>query len=333
MDEYLIQGQTLTDIADAIREKTETEEQMSPQDMPQKIRSINFVLQIMSPDVLGGGKAKTKDTETIQVAVDPETGFLYVPDQSFVLEQATEVKLGGVKAKQRIDESIEVAIDPSTGKLYVPQQGGGGSYILPVATSSVLGGVKVKNKTDETVQVAADEQGFLYIKDYALKNEIPEKLPNPQPITFTGAVNETYDGSEAKTINIPTGGTGTTDYNALSNKPSIGGVTIEGNKQPKDYGIAEQWQRVEKTAGDAVFELQPNTLYVWPEMASLTVTFASPADVEITNEYHFFFTSGASPTTLSMTGVTSDAYSIEANYKYEVSVLEGIAYVKGVPTA
>ena len=32
------------------------------------------------------------------------------------------------------------------------------------------------------------------------------KLPNPHPLTFTGAVNETYDGSSAKTIEIPSGG-------------------------------------------------------------------------------------------------------------------------------
>ena len=31
-------------------------------------------------------------------------------------------------------------------------------------------------------------------------------LPNPYPLTFTGAVNETYDGSSAKTIEIPSGG-------------------------------------------------------------------------------------------------------------------------------
>lgn len=31
------------------------------------------------------------------------------------------------------------------------------------------------------------------------------KLPNPYPLTFTGAVNETYDGSSAKTIEIPIG--------------------------------------------------------------------------------------------------------------------------------
>ena len=39
---------------------------------------------------------------------------------------------------------------------------------------------------------------------------IHEKLPNPYPLTFTGAVSETYDGSSAKTIEIPSGGGGET---------------------------------------------------------------------------------------------------------------------------
>lgn len=39
---------------------------------------------------------------------------------------------------------------------------------------------------------------------------IHEKLPNPYPLTFTGAVSETYDGSIAKTIEIPSGGGGGT---------------------------------------------------------------------------------------------------------------------------
>ena len=33
-----------------------------------------------------------------------------------------------------------------------------------------------------------------------------DKLPNPYPLRFTGAVSETYDGSSAKTITIPSGG-------------------------------------------------------------------------------------------------------------------------------
>lgn len=33
---------------------------------------------------------------------------------------------------------------------------------------------------------------------------VPSTLPNPNALTFTGAVNETYDGSSAKTVAVPT---------------------------------------------------------------------------------------------------------------------------------
>ena len=81
---------------------------------------------------------------------------------------------------------------------------------------------------------------------------------------------------------------------------------------------------------DTVVTLEPNKLYVFPEMASLTVTLAEPDNSNVANEYHFFFGSGATACTLTLNDVLSDAYSIEANMKYEVSVLENVAYIKGV---
>ena len=48
-----------------------------------------------------------------------------------------------------------------------------------------------------------------------------DTLPNPYPLTFTGAVNETYDGSSAKTIEIPSGGGG-----GLGNFERIGTVNF-----------------------------------------------------------------------------------------------------------
>ena len=42
---------------------------------------------------------------------------------------------------------------------------------------------------------------------------IHEKLPNPYPLTFTGAVSGSYDGSSAKTIEIPSGGGGGSGMN------------------------------------------------------------------------------------------------------------------------
>lgn len=57
-------------------------------------------------------------------------------------------------------------------------------------------------------------QSIVYIKDskeiwthgqfYATTPTIPSKLPTPYALTFTGAVTGTWDGSAAKTVNIPT---------------------------------------------------------------------------------------------------------------------------------
>ena len=49
------------------------------------------------------------------------------------------------------------------------------------------------------------------------------KLPNPYPLTFTGAVNETYDGSSAKTIEIPSGGGGDNELTLLAD------INFDGN--------------------------------------------------------------------------------------------------------
>lgn len=60
----------------------------------------------------------------------------------------------------------------------------------------------------------AQEGGYTgTVEEFAAKLAA-EKLPNPYPLTFTGAVSETYDGSSAKTITIPSGGGGGGAYTA-----------------------------------------------------------------------------------------------------------------------
>lgn len=142
----------------------------------------------------------------------------------------------------------------------------GDSYTLPIMSDTQLGGGKAVSKTTEDVPVAVDPStGQLFVPTY------PESV----------------------SADIP----------------------------------RQEMQNTDTTA-----TLKPNILYVFPEMASLTVTLGTPTDSNVANEYHFFFTSGSTATTLTLNDVLSDAYSIEANMKYEVSILENIAYIKGVST-
>lgn len=104
-------------------------------------------------------------------------------------------------------------------------------------------------------------------------------------ITYGGQTH-TYDGSKAVAITIETGGI----------------------------------ERIEKLATDTTVTLEPNKLYIFPEMESLTYTIG-----EGTGEIHFIFKSGATATrVVHPTGVSIGSFSVDANKVYEVSILEGL---------
>lgn len=116
---------------------------------------------------------------------------------------------------------------------------------------------------------------------------VPTTLPNPQALTITyGGKTHTYDGSEAVAITIETGGI----------------------------------ERIEKLSTDTTVTLEPNKLYVFPEMESLTYTIG-----EGTGEVHFIFRSGATATrVVHPSNVNIGSFTVESNKVYEVSILEGL---------
>ena len=110
---------------------------------------------------------------------------------------------------------------------------------------------------------------------------------NRQALTITyGGQTHTYDGSEAVAIAIETGGI----------------------------------ERIEKLSTDTTVTLEPNKLYIFPEMESLTYTIG-----EGTGEVHFIFKSGATATrVVHPSNVNIGSFSVESNKVYEVSILEGL---------
>lgn len=116
---------------------------------------------------------------------------------------------------------------------------------------------------------------------------VPTTLPNPQALTIMyGGKAHTYDGSEAIAITIETGGI----------------------------------ERIEKLSTDTTVTLEPNKLYIFPEMESLTYTIG-----EGTGEVHFIFRSGSTATrVVHPAGVNVGSFSVESNKVYEVSILEGL---------
>lgn len=158
-------------------------------------------------------------------------------------------------------------------------------------------------------------------------------LVDTYTITMTDSTSYTFtvtNGAKGDPGTTPTIGENGNWYlgETDTGKPSRGPKGDPGDQGPAgDSGIVS---RQEMSSSDATVTLEPNKLYVFPEMASLIVTLGTPSNMNVANEYHFFFTSGSTATTLTLNDVLSDAYSIEPNTKYEVSILENVAYIKGV---
>ena len=142
--------------------------------------------------------------------------------------------------------------------------GGGGAYTLPAATADTLGGIKVgpglSVEADGTLSATGDgitvDSALSGFSENPVQNKtvyyallgrapighthaygeitgtptiptVPTALPNPHKLTFTGAVTGEYDGSAAKTINIPEGGGGAEQLVVTFTSAGNGGISAD----------------------------------------------------------------------------------------------------------
>lgn len=92
----------------------------------------------------------------------------------------------------------------------------------------------------------------------------------------------------------------------------------------EEHPVEATTPRITMTASDTAPTLEPNKLYVFPEMVSLAPVLAAPTDSAVANEYHFLFESGSTPATLTIPAAIRqpDGFTVDANHVYEVSILE-----------
>ena len=76
---------------------------------------------------------------------------------------------------------------------------------------------------------------------------------------------------------------------------------------------------------DSEVTLEPNVFYVFPEMASLSITLGGEVDRSVVQEYKFRFISGTTPTTLSLPENIIGEIAVEANSIVELSIIDGFA--------
>ena len=116
------------------------------------------------------------------------------------------------------------------------------------------------------------------------------------------------------------GGGGTSDYNDLTNKPTLNGVEVSGNKTSADYKISAETTQVDHGTADTTFELPANQYHTWGEIPSLTLTLGAETSGQA-NGYWFSFDSGDTATTLSLPETIQTDIVVEPNMHYECSIV------------
>lgn len=178
-----------------------------------------------------------------------------------------------------------------------------------VKNNNIAGGAVTTEKIADGAVTGDKIAGKAITANKLADGVIPEKLPNPQKITFTGAVTGEYDGSQAVNIDIPAGGgTGgaVNSVNGMTGDVVLkkltasagGGLSISGEQGYNGSGeqtieIAAGGVTADKLADGVVPVKLPN-----PQMLKFTGAVSAEYD-------------GSQETTVNIPSVQSMEYSKE----------------------
>lgn len=256
--------------------------------------------------------------------------YIATPDEKKTWEQLQEGKADRLALAGSILSLMSG--ERLLSEVTLPTGGGGSGAFYISATQDESGAVTADKTMDEIEAAYASGQPVYCLFESSKYNNIPAILP--MFIHRTGLVC-IFGGSVVVNIGKPIclmlacDGDGWTDATIELNDYAL--VQSVNRKQgvvvltADDVGAAEPCAREEKGSSDTDVSIQPGMLYVFPEMASLSITLAKPENTEIVNEYHFIFRSGGTATTLTLPDTVNvpSGFSVQANKIYEISILEG----------
>ena len=176
------------------------------------------------------------------------------------------------------------------------------------AIANVNGSVKNNNIADGAVTA-----------DKLAAGVIPTKLPNPQKLTFTGAVTGEYDGSQAVNINIPAGGGGggggaVDSVNGMTGAVVLKKLTVNNGDTTAEYN------------GSADVEVTIPTKF--PNPNKLMFTGAATGEYDGSQEVTVNIPSGGDVTELTTTKFTASSNTWGSKIKtFKAFMVNKTAYI------
>lgn len=150
---------------------------------------------------------------------------------------------------------------------------------------------------------------------------IPDKLPNPNALTFTGAATGTYDGSAPLEVAIPSGGGASGDYIPIPASAKVGQTIVV--KAVDEDGKPTEWEAVDMASGggdnwkllvdfESTEEIAANTGMVFD-----TADDGTPINAkEIIIDWYCPAATQAAYATFKVNNVQCTGYAKSANYYF-----------------
>lgn len=171
---------------------------------------------------------------------------------TYTLPQATADALGGIKADAATAEDTQVVRIGADGKLRTKPTGGSSitvdsalssTSVNPVQNKIVMAALAEKITAPTTAAVGQ----IIKVKSVDTSGKPTEweavtaKLANPNALTFTGAVTGSYDGSAPLSVEIPSGGGGSSTEPGYKDSAELLDVTLDdttGGLKNYEYDVS-----------------------------------------------------------------------------------------------
>ena len=140
-------------------------------------------------------------------------------------------------------------------------------------------------------------------------------------------ISKKYDGNFTKGISQETGSATDIVMSQNAVTTQLNGLQTSINDIKNNY----QKKIVSVSSSETTKTIDSNTYYKWGTMTSLNISLNTNVDSSILNEYMFEFTSGSTPTTLSLPSsikwLNGLSPIIEQNKTYQVSIINNLGII------
>lgn len=259
------------------------------------------------------------DDDEIEIIVGGDSPYELINKHVLNTKLHDYIKKSETYTKSEIDEKIltvkEFTLDGTSGELPLSEWDSlvnadlyicNGTYIYShVLDGNVINFDIVTNMASTSTLLTSTTITF-----YAIEND-GEKLIWS---------NRTYTGNLVENV-VEELGDG--EHIVISQK----GITQQINAIKNDY----QKKIISVATSETSKTINPNTYYKWGTMTSLNISLNTNVDTSILNEYIFEFTSGTTPTTLTLPSsikwLNGIAPLIEQNKTYQVSIINNLGII------